>query len=831
MNFRIIAAGIAITRIVAPGHAAPDPAGIEFFEKNIRPVLSSKCYSCHSAESGKQKGGLSLDTREATLAGGDSGHAVVPRSAKESELLKRMKSHDKDEVMPPPKDGGALSPEVIAKFEQWIVMGAPDPRETGAKPVGRRIDVEEGRKFWAFQQPVATQPPANKDATWARTPVDRFIRANQEEKGLKPVADADRRTLLRRLYFDLIGLPPRPDEMDAFISDHSRNSLEKAVDRLLASPQFGERWGRHWLDVARYAESTGKERNFTFPEAWRYRDWVISAFNADKPYDRFIREQIAGDFLPHNSPQERDQFLIATGFLAMGPKGLNEKNKKQFAADLVDEQLDAATRSVLAVTVACARCHDHKFDPITQRDYYAMAGIFHSTETYYGTAGAQNRNGSQLIPLTPPDAVLAPTAPAPVIEDDTVADRLTPAQESRMLAAAEAKNPKLAARLKTMSDAERVRLFQKFMANNGKKKGKAAAYAAKAADPSRPAAMGVLESRPVNAPLLVRGEVDQPAEIVPRGFAAVFTKSSPGIPATASGRAQLADWLTNGNPLTARVMVNRVWQHLFGEGLVATEDNFGAMGEKPSHPALLDYLAVRFQTPAEEGGLGWSTKRLVREIVLSRTYGLSSAHDSYATEIDPSNRLLWRQEPRRLDAESIRDAVLAVSGQLDPVPPGGSVIHSIGNAYIGRGLRPEAFMSVPSRKRSVYLPIVRDFVPEALELFDFAEPSLVIASRETTNVPAQALFLMNSPFVRDNALAAARRVLASPLDFNQRLDMLHQLALGRPPSDAERKRAADYLLAEARGLSEGRAKESAAETSWATLCQALFASAEFRYLN
>ena len=362
-------------------------------------------------------------------------------------------------------------------------------------------------------------------------------------------------------------------------------------------------------------------------------------------------------------------------------------------------------------------------------------------------------------------------------------------------------------------------MFSRLYATAIKKKGKIADV--KRLDPTRPECMGVLEAKPTNAPLLIRGEVDQPSDTIPRGFAAVFSPAPPAIPATASGRVQLAEWLTQGNPLTARVMVNRVWQHLFGDGLVATEDNFGAMGEKPSHPELLDFLAVKYETPVESGGLGWSTKALIRELVLTRTYALSAAHNSAANEIDPSNRFLWRQEPRRLDAESIRDAILAVSGQLDAVPPKGSIVHNIGNGYIGRGLSPSAFTDASSKKRSVYLPIVRDFVPESLELFDFAEPSLVIASRETTNVPSQALYLMNSPFVRASALSTAQRVLASPGDLAGRIDLLHQLALGRKATDAERQRAVAYL----------GEKGAAAEASWATLSHALFACAEFRYLN
>ena len=389
---------------VAP---APDKEQIDFFEKQIRPVLASKCYKCHSAEADKVKGGLLLDTREGIREGGDSGHAVVPGDTHESLILKALRWQDKDMRMPPEKEGGKLSDAVIADFERWIKMGAPDPRDGAAPAASRKwMDLEKAKGFWAFQTPKASPPPEVQDARWPKTDLDRFILAAQEKKGLQPVGDADRRTLIRRLTYDLIGLPPTPEEVDAFVHDSSPDALAKTVDRLLASPQFGERWGRHWLDVARFAESTGKERNFTFPAAWRYRDYVIASVNADKPYDEFIREQIAGDLLPAASSAEHDEHVIATGFLALGPKGLNEKNPEQFRVDQIDEQIDATSRGVLGLTVACARCHDHKFDPIPQRDYYALAGIFRSTRTFFGTGGGvgagKNKNATPLLTLSAP---------------------------------------------------------------------------------------------------------------------------------------------------------------------------------------------------------------------------------------------------------------------------------------------------------------------------------------------------------------------------------------------------------------------------------------------
>ncbi len=840
-----------------------DPAGVEFFEKFIRPVLAQKCYDCHSKQAGKQKGGLSLDTRETTRMGGESGHAVVPGDPTESLLMKAIRYEDSDMQMPPKKEGGKLPDDVIAKFEQWIKMGAPDPRNgelLSMKPIAKREwDPVKAKEFWAFQLPKAHTAPEAKDKSWARSDVDRFILAAQEAAKIKPVADADRTTLIRRVYFDLIGLPPRPDEVDAFVKDKSPNAFEKIVDRLLASPQFGERWGRHWLDVARYAESTGKERNFTFPAAWKYRDYVIAAFNADKPYNEFVREQIAGDLLPSANDAEHNRHLIATGFLALGPKGLNEKNKEQFRMDVVDEQIDVTTRAVTGVTVACARCHDHKFDPIAQRDYYAMAGIFKSTETYFGTAaaGGKNRNGTQLLTLaggsakTSAESAAAEPAKAPVPAPVPAAP-LTANNTARLEQLA-GKNPQIAARLAQMTPQQKeqalARLQQRFGGNLTESttavgtpaSKKAAALAAQAAKKKKgkgyaPAVkqegelcMGVMEGKRTDARVLTRGEIDQPTETVPRGLVPVLTNGeAPKISDSESGRMQLADWLVAPtNPLTARVAVNRIWLHLFGAGLVRSADNFGATGEKPSHPELLDTLAVQFAKD------GWSMKKMIRSLVLTHTYQLSSAHESFANETDPDNRLVWHATQRRLDAEAIRDAMLAASGQLDITPPNGSVVASVGDGYIGKGIRPEIFSNYEGKHRSVYLPVVRDFVADVLEVFDFAEPSLVVASRDTTNVPSQALFMMNNEFVREQANAMAKRILATKLDYPNRLNYAYHLALGRPSTAEERKRADQYLLTEAKALIplKGGDREKAALLSWATFCQALFASAEFRYLN
>ncbi len=815
---------VAADRPVAEEKISPEQ--LAFFEKKIRPVLAAKCYKCHSAESEKVKGGLLLDTRDGIRAGGATGHAVVPGSLKDSLLITAIRGEKKDMEMPPKEK---LSPEVIADFEKWVLMGAPDPRDGKLKVAAKKPDSAAARSFWSFQPVKKVQPPKVKDARWPATDIDRFVLAALEAKSLKPVADADRLTLLRRVCFDLVGLPPTPAQVSAFLADKSPKAFEKIVDDLLASPQFGERWGRHWLDVARYAESSGKERNYGYPEAWRYRDYVIASFNADKPYDRFIREQVAGDLLPAKNGAERNELIVASGFLAIGPKGLNERNREAFIMEQVDEQIDVTTRAVLGLTVSCARCHDHKFDPIPTKDYYAVAGIFKSTATFYGTddRGGKNRQASTLIPLSKPDAPVAAPKTAEPSADASASAKPAPEQAGAKLKQLAERNPKLAARLKNMTPEQKAALVERLDAKQGTPKSGKAAKNEKPADvkpapvvePSGEKAMGVLDGKPADCPIYVRGELEEKGPVIPRGFVTVLGSVSPKINPSQSGRLELAQWLTAAdNPLTARVMANRVWLHLFGKGLVTTADNFGATGERPSHPELLDYLAQKFM--AEQ----WSVKKLIRSVVLSRTYQLSSANDAKAFAADPDNTLLWRANQRRLDAEAIRDAALAASGQLDLAPARGSVLIEIGDGQIGGKGGKTGALRAESRKRSVYLPIVRDMVPDVLELFDFAEPSLVIANRDVTNVPSQALFMLNSSFIYDQSAALARRVTKEG-DVANRITAAYVRALSRTPTTDERARAEQFLakLSSEPGCSP--------DSAWTTFCQALLASAEFRYIK
>ena len=795
----------------APHDKPPGPAATEvgitpeqerFFEAKIRPVLVTQCGKCHASTAEKLRAGLRLDSREGVRLGGDSGPAIVPGRPDESLLITAIRYGDEDLRMPPK---GKLPDAVVADFEVWIRMGAPDPR-TGPAPVlagSPPANLAKSREFWSFRPPKKSAPPSVKGTDWPRGDIDRFLLAALEARGLAPVGDADRSRLFRRVTFDLIGLPPVPEELDAFLADDSPEAFAKVVDRLLASPRFGERWGRHWLDVARYAESSGKT-NFSYPQAWRYRDWAIASFNADKPYDRFVREQIAGDLLPAGDDRERAEQLIATGFLALGSKAHDAENRGQFILDVVDEQIEATTRAFLGLTVACARCHDHKMDPIPQRDYYALSGIFRSTQTCSGTlAGVfPNFNASPLVEL-PPGANVPSAVPA-----------LTPDQRATM-------EQRLAALVRERDaippgEANRDRLRR---ANSMLATLRHRLLMDRPGGSPRAFAMGVRErDEPVDSPLYVRGELDQPGEAVHRGLVRVICDDSSASIASGSGRRELADWLASpSNPLTARVIVNRVWLHLFGRGLVPTPDNFGAAGARPSHPELLDSLAVEFMND------GWTIKGLIRRIVLSRAYGLDSAYDPRNFEADPDNALVWRMSKLRLEAEAVRDALLFVGGRLATGPPVGSPVARTGEG-LAMFLRVEG-LDASETHRSVYLPVVRDRVLESLALFDFADPSLVTGERASTTGPAQALYFLNGPLAIRQGEALADRVRTVEGDEAHRVDRAYRIALARGPTPVERDRALAFL----REFAARTGGTDPARGAWCAFCQALLAGAEFRY--
>ena len=679
-------------------------------------------------------------------------------------------------------------------------------------------------RFWAFEQPTEHPLPTIQRSTWPRRDLDHFVLAALEQAGLSPSPDATSSVLLRRLHIDLIGLPPTPETAEQFRRLVAQTGVEQAlaaeVDRLLQSKQFGERWGRHWLDVARFAESSGKETNVSFPHAWRYRDYVIDSVNSDKPFDRFVTEQLAGDLLPHQNDAERAELLVATGFLAVGPKSLNEMNPKQFRADVVDEQIDTVTRALMACTVACARCHDHKSDPFTMRDYYGMAGVFMSSETFFGTSLAPgNQVGGDLIHLPRLAGQVIPNKSLPPQRVKQLRDELAALKQEK-------KDRQAAARKAVQQGKDPNEFFSlrdalRILWRSGGIEGKLKTV--ENGGRARPLAMGVQERNSVgDAALLERGEIKRPKEPVPRGFpAAVGVQLNEPIPKTQSGRLELAAWLTDPrHPLTARVFVNRVWRHLIGSGIVRTMDNFGADGARPSHPRLLDNLSIKFVAE------GWSLKAVVREIVLSRTYRQASRYRPDAFEKDPENRLAWRANKRRLDAEVIRDSMLAVSGLLVADRPKGSLIAQIGDrpiSIIAFDKRVPADLD-GARHRSVYLPVLRDRLPDVLELFDCAEPSLVTGNRQTTNVPMQALYLMNSAFVQTQSKALAERICSRSDMREARIRHAFLLCFARLPDPAE-------IASAERFFETGHELETTETQLWQAYCQALLATAEFRNVD
>lgn len=822
---------------ITPLAAEPRPTkeGIDFFEKRIRPALVHNCYKCHSGDVVKAKGHFVLDTHDGLRKGGDTGEVISPRHPEKSLLIEAIKYEGLE--MPPE---GQLPDEVIEDFEKWVEMGAPDPRIGKAANPKNKVDLASAKRYWAFQIPKSPPPPKVRDTAWPRSDIDRFILARLEKEQLQPVRDAERATLIRRVTFDLIGLPPTPEEIDAFVNDKSSTAFEIVVDRLLDSPHFGERWGRHWLDVVRYGESTGKERNVPYRYAWRYRDYVFDSFNADKPYDRFVVEQLAGDLLQTTNIAEHNKLIIATGFLAIGPKSLNTNNAEQFKVDEIDDQIDVTGRAFLGMTIACARCHDHKFDPIPQTDYYAIAGIFHSTDTLSGVAaGKRTATERQLLTLKGNDRTLKEARPE-TKEQAALQEEITKVEKQlddlhRMQKQAMRKPPPsrpMAGKRRPQAGkpaANAPKIDQKKVREDIKKQEDRLDELEKDPTPLGNYAIGVRDAAaPADYHVLLRGELKDKGPDVPRGVLTVLRTfqfmrlSNPKH----SGRLLLANWIADkSNPLTARVLVNRVWEHLFGQGLVDTVDNFGALGNEPSHPELLDLLAVEFMNQK------WSVKKLIRSIVLSRTYQLSSEHHPSNYEKDPGDKFLWRMSRRRLEAEAIRDAMLMSSGKIDLERPLGSPVMELSNRQLG-GNKGMQEVRKPSSVRSVYLPILRGQVPEVLAVFDVADPNLIVGKRDVTTVPTQALFLMNNPFVLNQSQEMAKRILGhSGLDQKGRINLAYRIALGRLPAERERSDLAKYIDDYRKSVAAANSQGNAQLAAWTSFCQLLFQSGEFRYVD
>ena len=878
--------------------------GDEYFEKRVRPLLFQNCGQCHGEE--LQTAGIDFRDPDTVIGG-----AVV--SGDESSPLIRAVRYESSIKMPP---GSKLPQEAIDTLVDWIRMGAPWPGYEPAEIAGPDIDEEAPESsHWAFQ-PIADPPvPDVGESAWARNDIDRFVLARLREAGLDPAPPAAKATLLRRAKFDLQGLPPDRGDVRRFADDTSPDAFGSIVDDFLDSPHYGERWGRHWLDVARYADSTGVDEDHPFGDSWRYRDYVVAAFNDDLPFDQFVREQVAGDLLPaaEGAPVNA-RGVVATGFLALGPMALAQRDPIQKRYDVVDEQIDTTSKAFLGLTVACARCHDHKFDPILTSDYYALAGIFASTRTF----DDWRRNGSRYHkePLVAPDVYrrykqaadalarlerirtialraatlrYVATGPATRIADymraaagDPPADGLeaesvewfrtyleprpsprkhlarwreASADKSVVAAAFQAELVQtLRARLALYEawveealdgargegdqelpgfptdlptspffgdlfddggpfDLDPDDIKGRFAAADGQLVATLDAEIARgreALPEEPPMANSVAEGEPVRQRIFRRGQHKNPGPLVPKRFPLVLAgDEQPEVPA-GSGRLELARWIASAqNPLTARVIVNRVWLWHFGEGLVRTPNNYGLRGESPTHPQLLDWLARRFVAS------GWSIKALHRLIMDSATYRMSSAISDEAFRLDPENRLWSRFERRRLTIEELRDSYLQISGRLDPAVGGNTDVEAGRLVEFDRNNRridPDDYT-----RRSLYLPLMRNKLPNLLGLFDFGDATTASGQRSATNVAPQALYLMNSDFAQSAAQGVASRLDGSGAD---RVRQAYRSVLARPPSELESNRALRYVQA-----------RPDREAAWTSLCKVLLASNEFHYVE
>lgn len=898
----------------------------EFFEKQVRPLLIEHCYECHSAD--EQSGSLRLDSATAMTQGGDTGPSIVKGDAAGSLLVRAIEYTDLNLQMPPE---GKLAETDIAAIRKWISNGAADPRIQSAPSSTKSsaMSLEEARKFWSFQQVSKPSVPSvsEKNKQWPKTPIDNFILASLEKAGLQPAPKADKRMLIRRVTFDLTGLPPTIQEVENFVNDSSENAFEKVVNRLLASVQYGERYGRHWLDVARYADSNGLDENLAFGNAWRYRDYVVKSFNDDKPFDRFLQEQIAGDLLPDACTESK----TGTGFLALGAKVLAEPDREKLTMDTIDEQIDATSKAFLGMTIACARCHDHKFDPILQEDYYGLAAIFKSTKTFGDTnegaikhwfehslasdeekatikkidaeiqkaksaatsfknesisrirEEAESRAAKYLAAATqfsPGDSLaLVEQIAEPLglharmlyhcrlhlaYTDDAIVrrwNRLSKSESPEILESVfqrlfdatkasesaddtapsevdEANSPdefpeveiKLAAealadksgfltvppQVEYAFNAETLATYYALMETARKLESKA---------PDEAAVMGVQDGTVLESlPLHIRGDHRNVGDPVQRGFPQAFCVEDVQLPAQQSGRLELANWLVaKENPLTSRVYVNRIWGWHFGRPIVGTTENFGLLGNKPTHPELLNWLAAGF---IEQG---WSTKWLHREIVLSQTYQMASVNPNAASDLDPENSLLWKFPMRRLDAEEIRDSILATAGKLD-ITVGGKTVPLRNKQFVFNHTSVD-HTKYDSLRRAIYLPVIRNNLYPFFAQFDFPDPTMPTGKRQSTVVAPQALLMMNDPLIMDAAESFALLVLSWTSESKHRVDFAYRSALSRSPTKLETDRALEFLNPSPADDLQSLSDESEERSRWSLFCQSLMLCNEFVYVQ
>lgn len=807
---RLFAVAFIVVSSVPAAHADETGSSAPFVD-SIGPLLQQHCISCHGPDA--QEGGLRLDTLDGLNTGGKSGQPVVPGKPDESLLITAVRRTDELMQMPPDEK---LPEETVKMLVDWVRAGAHHPDgKIIARSEAPPFDVEEARKFWAFQSVQEPPIPDVGRPEYVKSPIDAFVVARLLEKNLQPNPAADKATLIRRATFDLTGLPPSPQDITNFLADDSADAFSKVIDRLLASQQYGERWGRHWLDVVRYADSNGLDENIAHGNAWRFRNYVINSLNADKPYDQFIREQIAGDLLIDEQTDERtrNDRLTATGFLSMGPKVLAEGDETKLQMDILDEQIDTMGRAMLGLTLGCARCHDHKFDPISQADYYAVAGIFQSTRTMESLKRIAKWNENS-IATAADKAQLAEHQATIETKKTEISTFLTTAMATAAASAGTAP-PQQIAEDQLPEDTKKqlagLRDELKMLESTV---------------PELPTAMGVTEGELTNARILMRGSHLSPGRVVERGVPVVLAANGFAAAANHSGRLEFTQWLTSPqHPLTARVMVNRVWRWHFGRGLVSTADNFGRLGDRPGNQALLDWLATEFVRS------GWSLKSLHRTIMLSATWQQSSDNNPAAEQTDPDNLLQWRWSTQRLGAESVRDSVLAATGLLDR-SMGQSMLHVKNREFLFDHTSKDG-TSYNSMRRSVYLPVIRNNLYDAMSLFDCTDGTVPNGDRASSTVASQALFLMNSDLVIQAAENLAKEIQAEfPDDQSSRVNALFLRSLGRPVTAAEAKEfLAAAVALESQLVQDGVVEGERATAVWTSLCQTVLMSNEFLYVR
>ena len=785
--------------VPAPGdgyNANPTAEELAFFENRIRPLLAGRCHECHSAGAATVRGGLLLDSRAGVRRGGDRGPVVVPGDPGSSLLMNAVRRSDADLAMPPDHP---LEAHEIEDLAAWIGMGAPDPRGEDTVAAARerkQAELLRSADWWSLRPLSDPEPPAVRDGSWPRGDLDRFVLAAMEAKGLVPAGDADRRTLIRRVTYDLTGLPPTPEETEAFLADQRPEAFAELVERLLASPRYGERWGRHWLDVVRYADTAGDNSDFPVPQAHRYRDWVIAAVNRDQPYPEFVRDQLAGDLVEGGSGEARRDRIIATGYLAMARRFGSRVDDYPWHLT-IEDTIDNLGRAFLGLTLSCARCHDHKFDPISTQDYYALYGIFQSTR--YPWPGIElEQKQRDFVPL---------------VSAEEAGRRRD--ERQRALEEADRGIREMESAQRGSADPERA-VLKDALAKRKAERGWLASL------PLSEDAYAVSEApQTSDAAVQRKGDPAHLGETVPRGFPAVLGGATLPPGGTVSGRRELADWIfAPTHPLAARVMVNRVWQHHFGRGLVATANDFGRQGTPPTHPELLDWLAQRFRDD------GWSLKALHRRILLSHTWQQSSARPAESAAADPRHEWLSGMPRRRMDAEAIRDTLLLAGGSLQWGSPGP---HPFPPPQEWKFTQHNPFRAIyESDYRSVYLMTPRIQRHPMAAVFDGADASASTAGRLTSTTPLQALFFLNDPLVHREAGRLAERLGAGFPDDTGRLDRLFALLFARPPSGDEREGSLRFLQDAGRILAAGGKDRGEA---WSALVRSLLRTSEFLWID